>query len=129
MGLKKAKKKKKSRKASLASKGARQKQVLQIVSNDSTYKVVGSRQGDVWVGKCLFCDKKLTVSLTGATQATVEHILARNHGGTNDPLNTALACSSCNGEKGRNHDNQRHPNMHYVGRLLEKRKLRWRDGE
>jgi hypothetical protein len=128
MGLKKgSKKKRRENKAPLHSRGARRKQALQIVSTDSTYRLREGRFGTVWEGKCLFCNRKLSVGLSGETRATVEHILARNHGGTNDPHNTALACGSCNGEKGRNHDNQKQPDMDYVNRLLAKRQERWRD--
>ena len=81
----------------------------------------------MWVGKCIFCDTKIVVELNGETDATVEHILALNHGGDNSIENLALACYDCNSEKGSHHDKFRRPRGDLVERLQAKRQQRWRD--
>ncbi len=34
------------------------------------------------------------------TRATIEHVLPRTHGGSNDPSNLVIACYACNSERG-----------------------------
>ena len=61
------------------------------------------------VGKCIHCGRKLAVGLEGQplSDATVEHILPRTHGGSDDLENLAIACGRCNAQKGYRHDCQR----------------------
>lgn len=40
---------------------------------------------------CHWCRKKLTIH-----NSTIDHLLARSRGGTNDPTNLVLACFPCN---------------------------------
>ncbi len=117
----------------------RQRIILSIVETDSTFKFTPEtvNTGTVWVGKCIHCNSKLAVASDGSTYAgvTVEHINPRcNNGDETDPRNLALACSSCNNEKGVRHDK-------FVGKrrkkstradevieaLKEKRAIRWRE--
>lgn len=46
-------------------------------------------------GKCFFCGKELTFE-----EATLEHLLAKIHGGNNTLHNTTIACSECNRDVG-----------------------------
>lgn len=84
------------------SSSSRQKLVLDIVKTDKTFKY--NMYERVWMGKCLHCSTKLFVSDVGETQATIEHIVPQSAGGSNDLMNLALACKSCNNEKGVRHD-------------------------
>lgn len=106
--------------------------VLLIVATDSTFHLHGDpREAKVWVGRCIHCNARLTVTPEGSTGATVEHVNPLCAGGDPaDPHNLALACASCNNEKGIRHDR-------FVGKggradeviatLLAKRAARWRE--
>ena len=104
--------------------------LLSILKTDSTWHLAEWRGRKVWSGKCLICNRHLQLELSGKaiSQVTVEHILPRNHGGTDDLSNLALACARCNNEKGRNID-CRHvgdPKLwEVVHKLQEKRRRRW----
>lgn len=56
----------------------------------------------------------------------VEHIIARQHGGTDDPQNLALACHQCNLHKGTNLSGV-DPDTNEVTRLFDPRRDRWED--
>lgn len=106
------------------------KLVLSVIATDKTFKLFTYRNKEMWQGKCIFCNTKITVGKDGTTDATIEHILSRHHGGTNDLNNLALACASCNHEKGIRHDNKKRLDsraQEVVTKLLDKRKQRWRD--
>jgi len=103
--------------------------VLSVVANDTTFARQNVRGVLCWVGKCLFCNSKLVVGLSGDLPdgVTVEHIVPRHHGGTDDVGNLALACFRCNNEKGRHHDVKRADNARsreVIEKLLQKRRLR-----
>ena len=108
------------------------RRILDIVATDSTF-VTSEQQGQpVWVGKCIHCNRRLIVARDGTpiSHATIEHIVPRNHGGTNEVENLALACGSCNFEKGRRHDIRRADDPKFieiVDRLRQVRRQRWRD--
>lgn len=109
---------------------SRARLVLSIVETDTTFRREEVRGERMWVGRCIFCQAKLSVPLDGEAppRVTVEHIVPRHHGGTDDAENLALACAACNGEKGRRHDNKApdDPRRLAVTRaLLERRKARW----
>jgi 5-methylcytosine-specific restriction endonuclease McrA len=102
--------------------------VLAVVASDSTFEL--SIDKSSWIGKCLHCNRKLDVALNGSTLATLEHIMPLTAGGSAEAIeNLALACASCNNEKGIHHDQ-------HVGKggradevikaLLEKRLTRFR---
>jgi 5-methylcytosine-specific restriction endonuclease McrA len=106
--------------------------ILDIVRTDRTFDRVEYRGRDVWAGKCLHCDSHLYVGLDGRpiSRATIEHIVARAHGGTDDLENLGLACARCNHEKGRRWDTSpaTDPRVaEIVEKLQRKRKKRWRD--
>lgn len=105
--------------------------VLSIVQTDATFEQMPVRGENVWVGKCLFCGARLVVALDGKPlgSATVEHIVPRSQGGTDDVQNLALACARCNHEKGVRHDRRRRPSeraREVVAALATKRQVRWR---
>jgi len=56
----------------------------------------------------------------------VEHIIARQHGGTDEPQNLALACHQCNLHKGTNLTGL-DPDTNEVTRLFDPRRNRWED--
>ena len=112
----------------------KQLRILAIVATDRTFEphmLDGSR---VWVGKCIHCGRKLTIGDDGtpSSNATIEHIWPRTHGGENDIENLALACAGCNREKGVRHD-RRHKGDERLGEIvdeLRRRRIeRWRDPE
>lgn len=109
----------------------RRKQILAIVATDSTFELT-ERDGErVWVGKCIHCQTRLVVAENGEplSRATIEHIVPRSHGGTDDPENLALACERCNHQKGFRHD-VRPPGdpraREVIARLVERRRRRFR---
>jgi 5-methylcytosine-specific restriction endonuclease McrA len=67
-----------------------------IAETDSTF----SRQGTDWVGKCLICGGPLRFDARTGEGATIEHILPRRQGGTDELRNLGIAHRRCNGEKG-----------------------------
>lgn len=95
---------------------------------DKTFRKVGAD----WVGKCLICNGPIAFDSQTGEGATLEHILARSRGGTDDLENLAVVHGRCNWEKGRNWDPKRKRStedyLALVERLLAKRKDRWRAG-
>lgn len=115
-----------------AVKGSKKRLVLGIVATDSTFELTEHRGSAAWVGKCIHCNRRLIIAADGTpiSHATIEHILPRNHGGTDDLENVALACGSCNFEKGRRHDLRRSndPKLHDIVEHLRMVRLRrWRE--
>lgn len=117
-------------------KGAsRARVILSIVVTDSTFDFHADNDRGIargiWIGKCIHCGRKLGVSESGKTDATIEHVNPLCAGGdATDPRNLALACRGCNNEKGVRHDQ-------HVGKggradevitaLQGKRLARWRE--
>jgi 5-methylcytosine-specific restriction endonuclease McrA len=105
---------------------------LAVVETDRTFSLVRSRGQALWVGKCIHCNSKLSVAEDGALlgDASIEHIVPRNHGGTDAPENLALACAGCNHEKGVRHDNRGVSDARRLElqELLQRRRAgRWRE--
>lgn len=100
-----------------------------VAETDSTF----TRQGRLWVGKCLICNGPIAFDAVTGEGATLEHILARSRGGTDDPRNLGITHASCNGEKGRRWDKKRRrtPEEYeaLVQRFRERRLQRWRDAQ
>lgn len=69
----------------------------------------GNRVTAVLVGKCIHCGARHVLELDGRprTRASVEHIVPRHHGGTDDIANIAIACERCNFGKGTRLDARR----------------------
>lgn len=108
--------------------------ILQIVATDRTFERAEVRGADVWAGKCLHCNTQLLVGLDGAprSRATIEHIVPRAAGGSDELGNLALACARCNHEKGVRHDQRRRADprlAEIAAALTAKRQERWRDPE
>src|SRR5215207_1009655 len=80
--------------------------MLAIVATDATFEPHQRGDQPVWVGKCIFCGRALTIAADGTavSRVTIEHIWPRTHGGDDRLENLALACSGCNREKGGRHD-------------------------
>ena len=100
-----------------------------IAMTDATFQRDGRSS---WVGKCLICGGPLRFDAATGEGATVEHILPRSLGGTNDPRNLGIAHRRCNGEKGIHWDGgprrRRLPERYraLVERLHTERERRWR---
>lgn len=101
--------------------------LIRSAETDSTF----ARRGGLWVGKCLICNGPIAFDARTGEGATLEHIRARSRGGTDDLENHGIVHGSCNWEKGRRWDQKRRRSVddydQFVDRLLEKRRLRWRD--
>lgn len=111
---------------------AKHRRILEIVATDRTFEPVEYVGRPAWAGKCIHCNRTLVVSADGnlLASATVEHIVPRGHGGTDDLANLALACAGCNGEKGMRHDHRRRDDPKLVAmieRLQRRRRERWRE--
>lgn len=81
---------------------ARQRLVLFLVLTDRTWEC----RGGEWFGKCIHCGTRIRASAAGDLlgNTSIEHIVPRSHGGSDDHENLALACASCNSAKGRRQD-------------------------
>lgn len=104
--------------------------MLAIVATDATFARATVRGAECWVGKCIHCNARITVALSGETLGTIEHIAPRTHGGTDDVENLALACARCNAEKGVRHDPRRRDDprrLELVEALRARRRARWRE--
>ena len=79
---------------------------LSLIASDRTYERVRVRGEQVWVGRCIHCNKKLVFSMNGEplSEGSLEHIVPKAHGGTDDLCNLAIACKRCNHQKGKRHD-------------------------
>lgn len=79
---------------------------LSLISADRTFRKSDVRGETLWVGKCIHCRKKLVFAENGEpiSDGSLEHILPRTHGGTDDLENLAIACRRCNSQKGKRHD-------------------------
>ena len=111
--------------------GSRRKQrlLLEVASSDRTFepKVLDGER--ILEGKCIHCQRKLALRADGTplNGATLEHIVPRNHGGTDDLDNLAIACARCNSEKGLRHDHKRPDDpklLEVIERLRQRRRER-----
>jgi 5-methylcytosine-specific restriction endonuclease McrA len=105
-----------------------------VARTDSTFELIYSRVGrsPIWIGKCIHCKAKHVLAADGEpiSAATLEHINPRCHGGSDELNNLAIACESCNQEKGHRHDKQAANDpkrLAQVATLHERRRMRWRD--
>ena len=110
---------------------AKQRTLLAIIATDTTFERASAGDREVWAGKCLLCNARLMIGLDGEpiSRATIEHIVPKSHGGTDELENLGIACARCNAEKGIRHDNKRKGDARLaevVAKLSEKRKARWR---
>jgi hypothetical protein len=82
-------------------------------------RLVRTRAGD----RCEYC---LIPQHALDQTLQIEHIVARQHGGTDDPVNLALACDQCNWHKGTNLS-AIDPQSSAVVSLFHPRVDRWHD--
>ncbi|MEM7245962.1 MAG: HNH endonuclease [Acidobacteriota bacterium] len=111
---------------------SRRQLVLGIVVTDSTFKQVQLDGRTLWQGKCLHCNSPMLTTTDGELlgHASIEHVLPRHHGGGDDLENLALACDSCNQQKGSRHDHRRPDDpraREVIEKLAAKRMKRWRE--
>ena len=101
-----------------------------VAETDSTFVLTGR----IWAGRCLICGGPLCFEERTGDGATLEHILPRSLGGTNDLRNLGIAHMRCNSEKGRHwdprcrHHGQQDRYAALLHRLLMERERRWREG-
>lgn len=105
--------------------------LLWAAATDETWQRVEHRGRVVLQGKCIHCNRKLTLAPDGTPgpTATLEHIVPRTHGGTNALDNLAVACRGCNGAKGVRLDVRAFddPTLQGVIEMLQTRRAaRWR---
>lgn len=87
----------------------RARQLLsRVAESDSSFVLRDVRGEQAWVGPCVYCKRAIVVPVGGRqpASATLEHIVPRTHGGTDELDNLALACAGCNHEKGRKLDHR-----------------------
>jgi 5-methylcytosine-specific restriction endonuclease McrA len=106
-----------------------QRRLLWIAATDATFEL--DRERRCIEGKCIHCGRKLRLGLDGApiSRATIEHIVARTHDGSDELANLAIACARCNAGKGHRLDVRRpdDPKLIEVQATLQKRRrARWR---
>lgn len=75
-------------------------------------------------GRCEYCHLPETMELTGPFH--VEHVIARQHRGTDELSNLAWACSRCNRHKGTNLSTV-DPDSDEVVSLFNPRRDRWEE--
>ena len=85
----------------------------------ATSQLVRQRAGN----RCEYC--RLPQNFSGL-RFHVEHVIARQHGGGDDPENLALACPECNLHKGTNLTGI-DPDTSSVTTLFHPRRDKWRD--
>ena len=114
--------------------GSRRKQRLLLLAatTDVTFERKELGGEPVWEGKCIHCQRKLRLDEDGTplNGATLEHIVPKNHGGSDEVENLAVACARCNSEKGLRHDLKRanDPRLReVVERLHARRRARFRE--
>lgn len=83
--------------------------LLSAAASDNTFERVSLRGHEYWVGRCIHCASKVSIPLSDDEPAhgTLEHIVPRHHGGTDEPDNLAVACARCNQGKGKRLDKRR----------------------
>ncbi len=106
--------------------------LLQVASTDRTFEPCELDGERVLEGKCIHCQRKLVLAMDGTplNAATLEHIVPKNHGGTDVPENLAIACARCNAEKGLRHDHKRRTDpklRELIDRLQTRRRERLRE--
>ena len=104
----------------------RQRLLLKAANSDCTFERSERNGVPVLEGKCIHCRRRLAIRLDGTaiSDATLEHIIPKHHGGTDDIDNLAVACARCNSEKGLRHDHKdpNDPKLQRIIRTLQARK-------
>lgn len=83
------------------------RKLLWAAATDATFERREVDGAPALVGKCIHCNRSIMVSLVGRpSSATVEHIVPKHHGGSDDIENLAAACARCNNGKGKRLDHR-----------------------
>lgn len=104
---------------------------LGVVRSDATFSRMVVRGDPAWVGRCIHCNSRIVLSEDGRG-ATLEHIVPRCHGGSDELRNLALACARCNQLKGTRTDvlDADDPGRRRLEQALQAKRLaRYRDPE
>ena len=100
--------------------------ILYAAAHDQTF-TYNAHGDELWHGRCIHCKRQLALSRFGKPRggATLEHIVPKHHGGTDALDNLAIACSRCNGQKGRKIDilQRTDPRLMKVIKTLKDRRL------
>lgn len=84
------------------------RKLIWAAATDRTFRQTNIGGRPALAGKCIHCRRAIIVALdAGRSSATLEHIVPRNHGGTDSLDNLALACAGCNQGKGSRLDHRR----------------------
>lgn len=106
--------------------GRTRRLLITAAESDSTFERVEDRAGAYLVGKCIHCQSRVSVPLDPSepAHASLEHIVPRTHGGTDELDNLAVACRRCNQGKGKRLDNRprNDPKLRQVIELLQARR-------
>jgi 5-methylcytosine-specific restriction endonuclease McrA len=106
--------------------GRTRRLLLAAAESDATFERVRDRDGEYLVGKCIHCQSRVSVPLDGRepAHATLEHIVPRTHGGTDELDNLAVACRRCNQGKGKrlDHRPRSDPKLQQVIETLQARR-------
>lgn len=118
----------------MARSTATAKTLLAIARTDRTFEPVEVRGRSAWQGRCIHCNGHLLLEADGTpiSRVTIEHLVPRSAGGTDELGNLALACARCNHQKGARHDRKGLGDARtaeLVEKLLAKRQARWRAPE
>ncbi len=83
--------------------------LLWCAATDATFEPTLLGGEPALTGKCIHCRTRVSVSRRGKPLggASLEHIVPRTHGGTDDLENLAIACTRCNAQKGTRLDARR----------------------
>jgi 5-methylcytosine-specific restriction endonuclease McrA len=105
----------------------RTRRLLQAAAeSDNTFERVSRDGREYLVGKCIHCQSRVSIPLDWNEQAhaTLEHIVPRGLGGTDEPENLAVACQRCNQLKGKRLDRRRRGDetLERVIQLLQERR-------
>ena len=107
-------------------KGRARRLLLWCAATDRSFELAEQNGDAVLCGKCIHCNARHVLALDGTprTRATVEHIVPRNHGGTDELGNLAIACARCNFGKGHRLDARRwdDPTLQRVVATLQARR-------
>jgi 5-methylcytosine-specific restriction endonuclease McrA len=108
-----------------------QRLLLWCAATDKTFERADVGGRAVLTGKCTHCNARHTITLDGdpLTLATIEHIVPKNHGGTDAIDNLAIACARCNIGKGHRLDGRKWTDetlQRVIATLTERRTARMR---
>ena len=106
--------------------GRTRRLLLAAAQSDSSFERVRDREAEYLVGKCIHCQSRVSVPLDPRepAHATLEHIVPRAHGGTDELENLAVACRRCNQGKGKRLDHRpsNDPKLRQVIDMLQARR-------